>query len=192
MFNRFMSDVAEQYSYLRHTPAELETKLAYALLKYELSRQYFELTERLTVEFSDVDPYPSSAAMFEDISAGRLIVYTCADMPVDHPFTELHTPTRQPYNVIFRAVHDGCAHFPERNNFSAIGEFRAFRAHCRLMPGNLRAFQALAAETLGQNSWVNFGYVNRTLEQSAQLYAEQKAALLPWRIVRQALTEVEV
>jgi len=112
-------------------------------------------------------PYANSAEMFADVERGRLSVYAGGD---DHPFL-----TRDE-NVMFRAVHDYFGHFVGRNSFGPLGEFRAWRAHCRMFSGG--AIPALTAETLGQNCWVNYGPFSH-LPPAERPFAEQKASLLP-------------
>lgn len=176
----FLSRVAIEYDALQHLPDEPIVRASYDALCDALAPQFALLAAQVQIRFTAVDPYPTSAAMFADLERGRLSVYTVADLPTVHPLRRVHSATAQPYNVIFRAVHDGLAHFPERNQFGPIGEFRAFKAHCRMLAGNVRAMHALATETLGQNA----------IYQRDKTFAEQKADLLPWSIVRQALTEV--
>ncbi len=191
-FNDLASRVADTYDALEHAPTDPAVTRAYAALCSALRLQYRELTSRVRVEFTTLDPYPTAAALFDDMADHMLTVYTLADLPAGHPFACIAPGYgwTTPYNLMFRAVHDGLAHYPGRHNFSALGEFAAFKAHARMLAGNVPAIHALATETLSQNCWVNFGRVNRGLEQSAQVYAPQKAALLPWNLVRQALTEV--
>jgi hypothetical protein len=188
----FLTRVASEYDALPHVPHDATVRVCYDALCEALDAQFATLSGLVDIRFTAVDPYPTAQHMFNDVgNHSRLYVFTGSDMPDNHP---LQAGSRYgfTYNELFRAIHDGLAHFPERNNFSAYGEFRAFRAHCRLLAGNVRAMHALATETLGQNAWCNFGEVNRNLEQVDQRFAEQKAGLLPWSTVRQALTEVTV
>lgn len=178
----FLARVAAEYDALSHRPEDTHVRACYDALCDALAPQFALLAAQVQIRFTAVDPYPSSAAMFADLDAGRLSVYTVADLPTRHPLMRVHPATAQPYNVIFRAVHDGLAHYPGRFGFGPKGEFQAFKTHCRMMVGNVAAMHALATETLGQNAWY----------QSRLTFASQKAALLPWLTVRQALTEVSL
>jgi hypothetical protein len=188
MLSAFLLRVAAEYDTLSHTPEDTRVRASYDALCDALAGQFSRLASEVQIRFTAVDPYPTSAAMFDDIHAGRLSVYTVADLPHRHPMLRVHPATAQTYNVIFRAVHDGLAHYPGRHTFGYRGEFAAFKAHCRLMAGNVPAMHALATETLGQNAWYNFG--PKPGKAYGKIFAPQKAALLPWSIVRQALTEV--
>lgn len=91
------------------------------------------------------------------------------------------------YNDIFRAVHDYYGHVAEGNGFRANGEYNAWRAH-RTMYSDA-AKPAMDAETLGQNSWVYSGPhagANAAASQTATVYADQKAGLLPPSVVKAA------
>lgn len=72
-------------------------------------------------------------------------------------------------NERFRCVHDVLAHGAGRYSFSWQGETRAFLAHAVKLSSRL-AMRALATETVGQNSWMNF---------VGGRYADQKAVLMP-------------
>lgn len=83
-------------------------------------------------------------------------------------------------NDLFRAVHDAFGHGLEGAGFRARGEENAFQAHSRLYTGS--AIGAMASETRGQNSWVNFGPFgeqNRTASAEDTVFADQKTGLMP-------------
>lgn len=83
-------------------------------------------------------------------------------------------------NDLFRAVHDAFGHGLEGAGFRAQGEENAFQAHSRLYTG--AAIGAMASETRGQNSWVNygpFGEQNRTASAEDTVFADQKVGLMP-------------
>lgn len=87
-------------------------------------------------------------------------------------------------NDIFRIVHDYFGHIAEGVGFRADGEENAWRQHYAMFSPKARA--ALATETRGQNSWVNFGpYAesNKTASGADTQYAPQKIGLLPdWAV----------
>lgn len=176
----FLKDVAREYDALPlvgfHAP--------YDILCRELDSQFDILRAFVQVKFTDVDPYKHSTDMFTDLALCQYLeVYRQATLPAGHPFERTQLLTGETYNTIFRAVHDGLAHFPNRHTFSMRGEFDAFRAHCRLL--SPFAQWAIATETLGQNAWYHFA-PNRI---GPKTFAPQKYALLSRGTVDRALTE---
>ena len=87
-------------------------------------------------------------------------------------------------NDLFRVVHDYFGHAKEGVGFRAGGEENAYRSHAAMF--SPLALKALATETRGQNSFLNFGpegEVNLTASQEDTLYSDQKTGLLPeWAI----------
>lgn len=89
---------------------------------------------------------------------------------------EFHPYMSPEQNDRFRAVHDWLAHAGEGHSFGPTGEENAYRVHASTL--SPMAQRALATETRGQNSWVNFG-PNAHLPAKERPFAEQKAALWP-------------
>jgi hypothetical protein len=58
-------------------------------------------------------------------------------------------------NDVFRAVHDFFGHAKSGHQFGPTGEYNAWREHAAMF--SEAAQPALAAETLAQNAWVNYG-----------------------------------
>lgn len=168
----YLQRVARDYDAAEHSPSHLSTLAHYATLKRELWNQYRVLEAFTRVTFTTTDPYGSSREMFESLDRGSLSVYSVADLPNGHPFSEV-APNGQLFNTIFRAVHDGFAHYPERNSFGMVGEYRAFLAHCRLL--SYISQLALFTETVGQNAWYHFG---PRAHETPKPFAEQKAVIL--------------
>lgn len=149
---------------------------AYRALGQELTAQLDLLRAFVSVTFTSEDPYPTSVAMFDDIYLRRnMRVYTSNGPTFPHAFAHVEPTSGQTYNSVFRAVHDGLAHYPGRFGFGPLGEHRAFLAHARIL--SPLATLALATETLGQNA---FYYVHGT-------FAPQKFNLLPREVIAQAL-----
>lgn len=189
MISDYLSSVARAYESAIHTPKDIAVIECYASLSQALTAQFDLLTAFVSVRFVDVDPYPLSAPMWADIAAGKLDVYTFATLPNNHPMRQT-VKTRigaLPLNYVFRAVHDGFAHYPERLHHDGLDrepgydELRAFRAHARLFAGNTLALRALFTETVAQVATFHYG-------PTPGEYAEQKAAILPWALTSQALT----
>ena len=83
-------------------------------------------------------------------------------------------------NDVFRAVHDAFGHAKHGVGFRARGEENAFQSHARMY--SPEALPAVASETRGQNSWVNYGPYgakNRTASPIDTEYAEQKTGIMP-------------
>src|SRR6185436_7623316 len=98
--------------------------------------------------------------------------------------------TQAPVNDIFRAVHDFFGHAKEGYQFGPRGEYNAWREHSGMYSEEAQG--ALAAETLAQNAWVNFGPHLRDeagnvaargelgfVEPTARPFGEQKNIVIP-------------
>jgi len=151
----------------------------------------------------------NSIAMLRDINQARnLNVFRGGD---PHEFLSRIDPqTGLSSNEKFRAVHDYAGHGILGNKFDALGEERAFGVHSQ-MYSPLARF-AMASETRGQNSFVNYSPLNVDLEakiaaktddlkaaktdadrqaisseieelNNQRLYGDQKAVLLPPEMV---------
>lgn len=179
----FLSQVAWAYERLEHRPNAYHVRYPYQMLCAELWSQYQQLQQTIDFRFTETDPYDKYSDMFTDMDRRVLYVYTYHDMPSTHPLTG-SAPNGESWNNIFRAVHDALAHYPERNDFTYRGEFRAFQAHCRLLSPVAR--YAIATETLGQNSALHFGR-HAHLPLSIRPYTEQKADILPLPLIHAAL-----
>lgn len=88
------------------------------------------------------------------------------------------------FNDLFRAVHDLRGHAMIGNDFGRHGEEAAFAMHSQMVPEE--ALGALATETRGQNSWLNFSRANegKGVGDATKAFPTQKAGLLPeefWR-----------
>lgn len=172
--------LARDYSTLQHVPSADETASAYHVFTRELLRQWDSLWSAVRLTATDNGHiYPTSKAMFTDISRGHLYYFTGGELPADHPLSAVVSGHK--LNDIFRAVHDYYGHYPGRYAFSALGEEHAFRRHAGMF--SYEGIKALATETRGQNAWFNFG-PHAHLPRNQRPYADQKAGLLPlyaWR-----------
>lgn len=149
---------------------------AYGQLGKEVGEQFDELSAagiQTTYHQGDLN-YPSSDAMRMDLFGNRnLNVYRGGDRhdylnEVD-PVTGLNT------NEQFRAVHDAIGHGAEPTQFGAKGEEKAFGVHSQTFSPLARF--ALASETRGQNSAVNYTPLNaRVTEKVQKLRAEARNA----------------
>lgn len=179
-----MAKVAKAFEALEHKPDSPEVRRAYQALKGEVKKQFDFITNDLGIKMEPWtqpgQPYANSKEMMEDVARNkRLFFFTGGDMPADHPLAEVEPSTGLTFNDLFRAVHDVFGHAKEGFQFGPVGEENAFREHARMFSSEARG--ALATETKGQNSWVNYGPKgarNRAKPGETQ-YAEQKAAILP-------------
>jgi hypothetical protein len=94
------------------------------------------------------------------------------------------------YNDLFRAVHDVYGHAKEGVGFRADGEDNAYLSHSAMY--SPEAKKAMASETRGQNSWVNYGphgTYNRKAGGDRTWFAPQKAGILPQEHIDRGTTE---
>jgi hypothetical protein len=94
---------------------------------------------------------------------------------IAHPMlapTGLKTTDGHPLlvNDVFRIVHDFYGHTQHGFQFGPVGEYNAFREHSQMYSD--AALPALAAETLAQNAWVNFGPHLRRIDGSVPKQGE--------------------
>lgn len=132
---------------------------AYGQLGKEVGEQFDELSAagiQTTYHHGDLN-YPSSDAMRMDLFGNRnLNVYRGGDR---HDYlNEIDPVTGLNTNEQFRAVHDAIGHGAEPNQFGAKGEEKAFGVHSQTFSPLARL--ALASETRGQNSAVNYTPMN--------------------------------
>jgi hypothetical protein len=117
-------------------------------------------------EVTEHEPYPAdvhgAAAMAADVGRGIIRTHSSA---ADDPHAFL-TPEQ---NDKFRAVHDVFGHAAVGRGFSRNGEEAAFLSHRQMF--SKRAIPALASETRGQNSYLNYGGNNEFPDQSKKLVA---------------------
>lgn len=148
---------------------------AYDALNSEVAAQYKTLQDAgYKFKFVDQDPYKNSKEMMQDVRDNRTLQVLKTPSDNFHPYM---TPTQ---NDQFRAVHDMLAHAGDENQFGPIGEENAYRVHASTL--SPEAQQALATETRGQNSWVNYG-PNENLPVKERPFAQQKAALFPQELL---------
>ena len=180
MLESLMRQIADYYDSHIHEPEAIAVVESYAALKSELWQQYQLLTAFIEVYFEPVDAYDNAIELCRQIQNKRwFVVRNSVDsLHANHPLSEI-APNGETFNSIFRAVHDGFAHYPSRNDFTLEGEFKAFQSHARLL--SPLAIHAVATETLGQQAAMRFGVASQS-----NSFAEQKALLLPLTLVNQA------
>lgn len=193
----FARRVAGAYGEMKHAPTDPEVRRAYDALAQETLDQ-LEAAKQAGIDFSFIrgeDPYKSSPGMgYADLAErGHLYVFPTeqgfgsdvAFDPVNNPLLKRIGPLgdleNATVNDAFRIVHDLYGHYgPGNPFFRAPGEERAFKLHSRMYSPEARP--AMASETRGQNSWLNFGpygSYNRGANAAETIYADQKTGIMP-------------
>jgi hypothetical protein len=189
--------IANAYENMKHDPNHPEVKAAYGALVDETKKQFKDMLNQ-GLKISKItdpkhNPYPTSKHLHADVDKGHMWLFPTelgfgseADMPKDHPMLQptefMHEGKPLLANDVFRLVHDSI-HHKLRNGFGPKGEHESFLEHKKTY--SPLAQKALATETMGQNSYVNFsseiGHLNQ--EKPGSAYAPQKAGLLPSDII---------
>jgi len=192
----YSTKVANAFEEMEHNPRDPKVVEAYNALIDETLEQYKVMLDNgLKVEYypKDFDPYPNPWDAIDDITNNNhlYIFPTKQGFGSDVEFDVTENPLLRdtefringeiaPANDIFRAVHDYFGHAKEGVGFRASGEENAFIAHSSMY--SPLAQKALATETRGQNSWLNFGKFgekNRQAGVEDTIFADQKIGLLP-------------
>lgn len=192
--------IADAYESMPHTPDHPETKAAYQALINETKEQYKNLLAgglKISKMRPDMqNPYPTSKHLHADLENNNHMWYYPTEtgygpegssQSLNHPMlqpTEFKDPEGKPMlaNDVFRVVHD-TIHNKLKNGFGPKGEHESYLEHKKTY--SPLAQKALATETMGQNSTVNFGThgEHNRKNPSQTIYAEQKAGLLPEHII---------
>lgn len=142
----------------------------YRAMAEETKRQFDFLTRSkkqgglgVNVEVTQNDPYKRARDMMADASSGNFKVFSTRSTGGHPYFTDEE-------NDKFRAVHDFFGHAATGRGFDPHGEEAAFRSHYSMFTP--RARPAMATETRGQNSVLNFG-------SNPGNFPEQKIITLP-------------
>ncbi len=191
--------IAAAYEMMKHDPTNPDVIKAYNALINETEQQFEDLQKNKGLKISQIgentpNPYKSSADLVKDVKQNKHMAYFpteagfgasgAADAVQNNPLlkeTRFTGPNGKPMlaNDLFRVVHDYYGHVEGENKFGPTGEERAYQQHSKMF--SPEAKKALATETRGQNSWVNygpFGEENRANPANTR-YAEQKTGLLP-------------
>jgi hypothetical protein len=152
-----------------NNPAGSETpglRDSYAAMAEHVNRQYEHITKPvaegglgITHSVHETEPYgfhwaggsdtDAATEMANDLRTNRHIKTLATASTGPHEFFDNETNDR------FRAVHDVFGHGATGRGFSRHGEEAAFHAHRQMFPPEAHA--ALATETRGQNSYLNYG-----------------------------------
>jgi hypothetical protein len=192
--------IAGEYDKVQHDPNNPDVQEAYGALIGETKNQFNDIMNS-GIKISRMkpgmdNPYKNSKELHHDIKNNNHMWFYPTDQgfgsgdsaPKDHPMLGKtgikHDGHDLLANDIFRIVHDINGHHKGgESGFGAKGEHQAYNTHKKMF--SPLAQKALATETLGQNSWVNFGPHgdhNRAAPAETR-YADQKAGLLPDHII---------
>lgn len=180
----FARSVAKNYDDLKKVATDPETVNAYKQLAREVELQYDFFKEKgynFEAWTKEGQPYRNSAELIDDVMNNKhLYFFQWWEV---HPYLGAVGKDGLSANDKFRAIHDLLGHSMKGYQFWPIGEENAFLKHSQMFSDE--AVKALASETRGQNSWVNFGKQNyegggayKNIPPSERPYAEQKVALL--------------
>lgn len=184
----------------------------------ETNMQYQVLLDA-GIEFEVVsgDPYTPNRAghqeMIADMENGRLKVLATETGFGDEATSKLNPMLAESKytdvngrvmleNDVFRAVHDTFGHGMRGNTFGPIGEYNAWLAHKEMYSSDAR--RIMTTETLGQNTFTNYGPHMRDangnllgkadagyIKPADRPFASQKVALMPEEIITAASNVVE-
>ncbi|HSX11616.1 MAG TPA: hypothetical protein VLF94_07880 [Chlamydiales bacterium] len=196
--------IADFYQAAKHSPDDPEVRRSYSALNNETGSQYDALVNagyKIEPWTKEGEPYANSEAMMADVRDNKHLFYRPTNADLTDKSNRMLDPVigmkGTPINDIFRAVHDIFGHAKEGYGFGPKGEFNAWRAHSAMYSEDAQG--ALAAETLGQNSWVNYGEHLRNEQGNVPVkgepgfkglterpFAEQKNIVLPPELMAEA------
>ena len=153
---------------------------SYDAFAKEIEMQYAELLNTgITIEYHDgAAQYMDSNELQNDVVLyDHLWVFKGGDLSL-HPFLSIPDRKGITLNDKFRAVHDYFGHVANNNAFGATGEETAFVSHAQMF--SPLAAIAMATETRGQNSYVNYandGQLNADLLRLSEQAARSRKLL---------------
>ena len=134
---------------------------AYRQLNYETGQQFNQMPVNMSFHRAGEGDYRSSKEMLEDVH-GNKHLYVFQGGEPHNMMSEVDPRTGLNQTEQFRAVHDLFGHAVHGNEFGPKGEELAFGAHSQMYSPLARI--ALATETRGQNSVVNYTPLNVELK----------------------------
>jgi len=203
--------IADFYENAKHEPDNPEVVAAYRALADETRAQYDDMVRagiKIEPYEGKGEPYANSAAMLADVRDNKHLYFFLTDKAFGEGGVSENNALLQKsgisinghdllYNDLFRAVHDYFGHTAEGFEFGPRGEYNAYLAHSRMFSD--AAKPALAAETLAQNAWVNFGpHLRRTdgslpkvgdadfVPIAKRRFADQKNTVVPKELLEAA------
>jgi hypothetical protein len=148
-------------------PEDTTVRSSYEAMRQHVNEQYDFMTRPrehgglgIQHEVTPEDPYPDVKGVAEDVAQGRIKTFATAS-------TGKHEFFSDEENDKFRAVHDVFGHIAIGRGFNASGEDAAYQSHAQMFPKEAHA--ALASETRGQNSYLNYGPTGDFASQEGKL-----------------------
>jgi hypothetical protein len=196
--------LADHYEAEKSNPKDEKVQASYKALAEETLAQYRAIANagyEIEPWTGKGEPYKSSADMSSDIRDNKHLYYLptseAGKLDKSNPMLAESGINDAPVNDIFRAVHDFFGHAKEGYQFGPRGEFNAWRAHSEMYSPEAQG--ALAAETLAQNFWVNYGKHLRDSAGNVPIkgekgyvaptdrpFAEQKNVVIPQNFLDEA------
>lgn len=205
-------EIADFYEAAKSNVDDPAVQSSYRALASEVLNQYKSMVDAgYTIEpwKGEGEPYKSSADAVADIRNNKHLYFlktegafgSGPDVHSTNPMLNdsgvVAGGERLMVNDVFRAVHDFFGHGKEGYQFGPRGEFNAWRSHSEMFSPEAQG--ALAAETLAQNSWVNFGKHLRNADGSVPAkgeagylppqnrpFADQKNVVVPPELIEKA------
>lgn len=203
--------IADFYEQALNEPSRPDVKAAYDALADQTMAQYRAMEKagiRIEPWLEAGQPYTDSADMMRDVRDNKRIYFflTESGFGTNAPASPDNAMLRASgveisgkkllVNDIFRAVHDYFGHSMNGYEFGPKGEFNAYLEHSRMFTPEAKP--ALAAETLAQNSWVNYGpHLRREdgsvpkkgepgfVPQADRPFADQKNTVVPQELLEE-------
>lgn len=203
--------VADFYENAKNEPEKPEVQKAYRALAEETRAQYDDMVAngiKIEPYEGKGEPYANSAAMLADVRDNKHLYFFLTKNAFGEGADAGNNALLEKsgikingidllYNDLFRAVHDYFGHTAEGFEFGPRGEYNAYLAHSRMFSDEAKP--ALAAETLAQNAWVNFGPQLRRADGSLpkagdadfvpiakRRFADQKNTVVPPELLQAA------
>ena len=211
-----MIAIADAYENMQHDPSNPEVKQAYDAFKAETKEQ-FEYFQSLGFTFKPAigkdSPYSDSKEMSEDVSNNKNLFFVptenefgTGDKSIDNPLLEktgvVIDGHELSFNDMFRVVHDMSTRVAYGHKSGPLGNMNAFNTHKKTY--SPLAQRALFSETMGQNSYADYGSHLRNQDGkvpkkgekgyvplSMRPYAPQKSGLLPVELMTEVGMERE-
>lgn len=175
--------IADFYETAKSDPANKEVAESYDALVKETMDQWRAIEDagyKLEPFEGKGEPYKNSDEMMADVRDNKHLYFLKTSpetlaAEAGNPLLETSGIEGLVVNDVFRAVHDFFGHAKEGYQFGPKGELNAWRAHSEMYSPEAQG--ALAAETLAQNSWVNFGKHLR--DKSGKIPAKGEEGYVP-------------
>lgn len=143
---------------------------SYVQLAKETQQQFNNLPVSLSFHRGGEGQYASSNEMLQDIFGNKHLYVYQGGSPHDF-LNQINKQTGLNSNEMFRAVHDFYGHGVQGNQFGPKGEEIAYAVHSNMYSPLAKI--AMASETRGQNSFVNYTPINADLKSQINKFNEE-------------------